>query len=322
MSGRPVPVPSGRPVPVPGTLSIAAVERDTGLSKDTLRVWERRYGFPLPGRDAHGERAYPLDQIERLRTIRRLMDAGHRPGKLIALAKEALQSLADGAVQTAGGAVSANADISELTRFLALVKIHRIGELRSGLSQASLRMGLERFVMDVCAPLTGMIGEAWSRGHLEVFEEHLYTESMQVVLRNAISSIPATRPGPRVLLTTFPNEVHGLGLLMAEALLALDGCLCTSLGTQTPLRDIARAALSQQVDIVALSFSACLNANQVVDGLTELRAQLPPATEIWAGGQCPVLKRKPPAAVAILPLLSDIGPGLRRWRAAHPHPDS
>lgn len=29
-------------------LSIAAVERDTGLTKDTLRVWERRYGFPTP----------------------------------------------------------------------------------------------------------------------------------------------------------------------------------------------------------------------------------------------------------------------------------
>ena len=35
---------------------IAAVERDTGLSKDILRVWERRYGFPKPGRDAFGER--------------------------------------------------------------------------------------------------------------------------------------------------------------------------------------------------------------------------------------------------------------------------
>ncbi|MGA0116507.1 MAG: MerR family transcriptional regulator, partial [Burkholderiales bacterium] len=31
--------------------NIAAVERDTGLSKDTLRVWERRYGFPAPVRD-------------------------------------------------------------------------------------------------------------------------------------------------------------------------------------------------------------------------------------------------------------------------------
>ena len=36
--------------------SIAAVEREVGLSKDVLRVWERRYGFPLPSRDAPGER--------------------------------------------------------------------------------------------------------------------------------------------------------------------------------------------------------------------------------------------------------------------------
>jgi hypothetical protein len=35
-------------------LPIASVERETGLSKDTLRVWERRYGFPTPERDANG----------------------------------------------------------------------------------------------------------------------------------------------------------------------------------------------------------------------------------------------------------------------------
>ena len=59
----------------PLTLSIAAVERDTGLSKDTLRVWERRYGFPVPERDGSAERAYPLEQVERLRVIKRLMAA-------------------------------------------------------------------------------------------------------------------------------------------------------------------------------------------------------------------------------------------------------
>ena len=39
------------------TWSIAEVERETGLGKDTLRVWERRYGFPVPQRDRLGERA-------------------------------------------------------------------------------------------------------------------------------------------------------------------------------------------------------------------------------------------------------------------------
>ena len=63
------------------TVSIAAVERDTGLSKDTLRVWERRYGFPQPQRDTYGERVYPLEQLDKLRLIKRLMDQGFRPGR-------------------------------------------------------------------------------------------------------------------------------------------------------------------------------------------------------------------------------------------------
>ena len=50
-------------------LTIAAVERDTRIGKDTLRVWERRYGFPAPLRDSNGERLYPLDQVEQLRHI-------------------------------------------------------------------------------------------------------------------------------------------------------------------------------------------------------------------------------------------------------------
>jgi hypothetical protein len=78
----------------PLLMSIAAVERDTGLSKDTLRVWEKRYGFPAPERDAQGERCYPMDQIERLRVIKRLLDVGHRPGRVVTLPMVDLGALA------------------------------------------------------------------------------------------------------------------------------------------------------------------------------------------------------------------------------------
>ena len=302
----------------PITLSIAAVERDTGLSKDTLRVWERRYGFPQPGRDVFGERAYPLEQVERLRVIRRLMDAGHRPGKLIALPFDQLQALARVPVIAGRPGADPAPEQDELNGFLDLVRSHRADLLRAGLSQAVLRMGLAPFVTGIIAPLNRMIGEAWTQGRLEIFEEHLYTESVQVVLRNAICSIAVSGESPRVLLTTFPDEVHGLGLLMAETLMALEGCRCTSLGIQTPAWDIARAAVAQSADIVALSFSACLSANQVLDGLTQLRAQLPTTTEIWAGGQSPILQRRPPAGVRVLAGLSDISQALQQWRASHP----
>jgi DNA-binding transcriptional MerR regulator/methylmalonyl-CoA mutase cobalamin-binding subunit len=301
----------------PATVGIAAVERDTGLSKDTLRVWERRYGFPRPQRDAFGERAYCPQDLDKLRVIRRLLDAGHRPGKIIAMPIAELRSLADAAAKS-WRQVEGNGEAPvELERYLDLVRSHRIDDLRRALSQSVLRLGIERFVIDVCAPLNRSIGEEWARGDLEIYEEHLYTESMQVVLRNAIGSIPEPATFPRVLLTTVPNEAHGLGLLMAEALLALEGCHCTSLGTQTPIGDIALAAATQGTDIVALSFSACLNPNQVLEGLAELRARLSPETEIWAGGRCPILQRRPPKNVTVLGGLTEIREVLAAWRSRH-----
>lgn len=297
-------------------LSISAVERDTGLSKDTLRVWERRYGFPNPDRDAFGERIYPLEQVDRLRVIRRLMDIGHRPGKIIGLNFRDLQALADSSVASvAASRVAAEQDTQpDIAHLLAITKSHDIEELRRQLGQRLLRLGLARFVTELVAPLTQRVGEAWSRGQLEIYEEHLYTESMQVVLRNAIATIPQPGNRPRVLLTTFPSEPHGMGLLMAEALFALEGCRCVSLGTQTPVWDIVLAATSQDIDIIALSFSPVMNPNQVIDGLNELRAKLPRSIEIWAGGRCPILQRRPPADVKVLTELAALTNAVAEWR--------
>ena len=107
---------------------------------------------------------------------------------------------------------------------------------------------------------------------------------------------------------------HGLGLLMVECLLALEGCRCLSLGTQTPLPDIANAAMAHHVDIVALSFSASMNHNQVMDGLQELRQLLPDAVQIWAGGRNPVLRRRPIVGVQVLGTLEQIPGQVRDWR--------
>ena len=79
-------------VPV-GHYSIGVVERDTGIGRDTLRVWERRYGFPEPLRTDRGERMYSEVQLRRLQRIRRLLDQGLRPGKLLPLDDAALDAL-------------------------------------------------------------------------------------------------------------------------------------------------------------------------------------------------------------------------------------
>jgi len=302
------------------TLSIAAVERDTGIGKDTLRVWERRYGFPTPGRDANDERTYPMAQVEQLRVIKRLMDQGHRPGSVVSQPLAVLQQLSRGAVGVQAAhptqVITAKQVPAELQRYLTLLQSQDDEGIRMALHQALSTLGLQGFVTEVVSPLTHWVGEFWAQGDLAVHQEHLYTECVGALMRQAIAAIPrvAQGAGPKVLLTTFPQEAHGLGLLMVESVLALQGCHCLSLGTQTPVRDIAQAAVAHKVDVVALSFSANMNPNHVVDGLAELKALLPKEVAIWAGGSAPALRRRHIEGVRVLHDLAAISGAVSQHR--------
>lgn len=293
--------------------NIAAVERDTGLPKDTLRVWERRYGFPAPARDANGERQYPPDQVDKLRLIRRLLDHGHRPAKICGASAEDLANLLAQHGNGAGGAGSAACDAA----LLQCVCLHRSAELAAGLRQALLKQGLQRFVVETVAPLATAVGEAWLRGEVDVSEEHLFTEQVQNLLRSAIGAQAGTGARPRVLLTTLPDEVHVLGLLMAEAMLVPEGASCVSLGTRTPLADIRNAATGGDFDIVGLSFSIAYPSRQAVDDLLELRASLPPRIALWAGGAAVRDRQRRLPGVRVVGDLDDTLAALHEWRITH-----
>jgi DNA-binding transcriptional MerR regulator len=295
------------------SVSIAAVERDTGLSKDTLRIWERRYHFPKPLRDANGERLYPRSQLEKLRLVKRLMDQGHRPGKIMACELDELSQM------TAEDRPLAAAS-HDLSTTLGLVRTHQVSELRQHLAQVLMKQGLQHFVLRTVVPLNEMIGEAWMRGDLAIFEEHLYSEQIQAALRSAISNLHQPSKPPRVLLTTFPTEEHRLGLLMVEALLAVEGASCIGLGNEIPLPEIVQATFAHRADVVALSFSGAFQPNSAVAGLRELRATLPPNVAIWVGGSSLQRVRKPIPGVQIMQSLEQVLDDLKNWRATHPVP--
>ena len=297
-------------------MNIGSVERDTGLGKDTLRVWERRYGFPQPIRDANGERLYTVEQVQHLRLIKRLMDHGHRPGRLFSASENELLLLA-GTIKSAVPAEPAD-DQGVVGQILTLIRAHDAQGLRQALNQAMMRQGLHHFVLGTVVPLNRMVGEAWMRGELQIFAEHLYSEQIKSLLRQAIGSLPAGTSGrPRILLTTVPEEQHVLGLLMAECLLSLDGATCISLGTQTPLFDIRLAAVAHDADIVALSFSSAFPARQIAPLLSQLRQMLPSAVALWAGGagsdRLPAIE-----GIVSLPNLEDAITALRSWQDSAP----
>ena len=287
--------------------NIAAVERDTGLSKDTLRVWERRYGFPMPLRDHHDERLYTLPQLEKLRLLRLLIDCGHRPGKIINRSTPELTQL----ISTRS---PVQAPPPEIDAILEMLLRHDIDGFRKLLMQALMKQGLLRFVTETVTALNHWIGEAWLAGRIAIFDEHLYSEHIQNILRNAIIAQPGQGSAPRVLLTSLPGEKHRIGLLMVEAVLTAEGAACVALGNETPVIDIKNAVPAYAVDVVALSFSSAFTQNAALAGLTELRSLLPEGIEIWGGGGALGRARKPPEHVLLLRSFDDMRYALERWR--------
>ncbi len=78
---------------------IGKVSKLTGISSDTLRIWERRYAAVVPVRTEAGGRLYTADDIARLKLIKNLVDGGDSIGNVATLSIEQLQARADETIQ-------------------------------------------------------------------------------------------------------------------------------------------------------------------------------------------------------------------------------
>ena len=296
----------------PVLLPINAVERETGVSKELLRMWERRYGFPAPRRDAQGDRIYPMEQVAKLRLLRRLIDNGFRPGKIMAHEIPELERLMR-AQSKASQEIPKDLEIE----LLQSLRSRDPQQLRDYLSHQLIKMGLQSFILDFLQHANTIVGDAWVRGQLEVHEEHLFTEQVQGLVRQAIGSLREPTQSPRILLTTPPEETHTLGILMVEALLRLDNVDAVCYGAQMPVRDIAQAVSRHKMNIVAVSFSASYPASNAVNFLEELRFKLPLAVNIWGGGAALRSTRRSIEAVSFMHDLSAMRQAVLSWRSVH-----
>ena len=284
---------------------IAVVEQETGVPKDLLRQWERRYGFPAPSRDEAGDRRYSADEIRKLKVIKRLIERGRRPSTLIHLSLEGLQALEREQLQV---------DLQQMSLFIPMLQAHDAQGLRDWLQLRLNTQGLRRFVLETVVEANQAVGMAWAQGLLAVHEEHFYTQQVQNLLRIAVTPLLHANP-PRVLLCTLPAEPHGLGLLMVECLLALKGCQTLPYGVEMPLEEVAAAVCHRRADVLALSFSLSFTPDAVLPQIQALRPLLPTETEIWLGGQGVLPGQAWPESVWHLPRLVDVETQVDIWRA-------
>ena len=215
--------------------------RITGLRREQLYMWQRRYGFPSPLRDAFGDRVYPPDQLARLKLVKQLLSEGWRAGAVVPLADSALQSML-------GLAVDEPSPLpSEIETSVRLLAQHRIGEMQNHLSKLLLGQGLRKFLEQTLIPLNEAVHERVVRGEMQNYQELRFADLAQRLLRDVTRLVRPTRDARPVLLATPPNDPNQLGLAILELLLFTEGVNCLTLGSGVPAQEIAGAARAYKV---------------------------------------------------------------------------
>ena len=253
---------------------IGAVSRLTGISTDTLRAWERRYGAVAPPRGGRS-RDYNQADVERLILLRRLVEKGHSIGTIARLPDAELR-----AMLAEGGPADNSAIVQKL---LAELENFDYAALNERISRMAALLPPVEMVRTVIFPLMREVGARWHREHLTVAQEHMITSLIQNVL-GTLLSISRPAPGaPKVIFTTPEGERHSLGALAGAMLAPGAGLSPIYLGPALPAKEIIQAARRS---------GACAVVLQITDSSVDAAGQvrkilegLPSHVELWLGGK-------------------------------------
>ena len=268
--------------------TISVVAERTGLSRDVLRVWERRYQAVEPLRTAGGQRLYSDDQLQRFQLLAEATRNGRSIGSVAGLTTNALAKLVDDdeAARQPDIAIK-DAPQSDVHREVAeLALAHALAldasSLDRELRRAIALYGVPMFLENVVPALMQRIGHEWAAGRLAIPHEHLASSVVLGILLEAIRAIPETPGAPRLLVATPAGEQHVVGAALIAAAAALDGWSILFLGANVPADDLVLAA--NGMNAVALSIVHAQDARDTVREVQAVRAALPLRMPLIAGG--------------------------------------
>ena len=302
-----------------GLLSIGALSAATGVPVETIRTWERRYGFPVAERKPSGHRVYPLATVPRLRLIAQALARGHHAAEVVAASERALEALLATLPRAAGArhpdrqtlppAPIAPADAADL---FDAVRAFDSERLKRAFQMDWARLGPLAFLERRAASFLTAVGDAWSQGALDVRHEHFASACLGDFLRAVRMPLDDRASGPIAALTTLPGELHGLGLQMSALVFALAGWQTLMLGVNTPVAQIA--ALAREAPIAAVAVScAPPRRRSTAATLRALRRRLPRHVPLIVGGA----GAPPTARQTGIEVLTDLA-SLERWLRARP----
>lgn len=276
----------------PTGINIGALSNATGIAAETLRTWERRYGFPSAERTDGGHRVYAPEMIDHLRLVQRALEQGHRTGtimrmplpeleQLIALHERTQEQLEpdepalEPKTQWTSPAPPSTPPEQIFEQWFSAITQFDAQRLEHSFRQLWYTQGALPFVQHYAGPFTTRLGEAWARGELSVHHEHFASERLRDFLTGHWRPLSDRAHGPTILCTTLPGEHHTLGLHMAAVTLAICGCKIIFLGENSPLPDIIHmAAALPRLDAIVISCSSAPPQARTAEQLMTLRAGL------------------------------------------------
>lgn len=267
---------------------IRVVADRTGLTFETLRAWERRYGVVAPGRTDGGQRLYSDADVDRLRLLVRATQGGRSISQVAALAGEELASLVREDDRAGAERLRLPAPLpaaaDHLVEAVAATRALDAPALEAALGRAVVVLGLHPFVDGVVVPLLVHLGEGWTDGELSVAHEHLASVVLRRVLGSVLAAAAPPSTAPVLVCATPSGQVHEFGALLTAVTASAVGWRVVYLGADLPAADIALAARHAAAGTVALSIVHPADDPLLPVELRRLRHLLGDGVRLLVGG--------------------------------------
>lgn len=258
---------------------INAVSKLTGVSCHALRVWERRYGFPVPQRSASGHRRYGVEQVQLIKRISEMARSGRSIGELIAGMQAGRLKIE---VEPQPGIQASNGDACPLDEFMTQLLQGELNAAVEYYEKLESGMPADELVSNVIAPALTETGERWFRKRCTVYQEHFISGFLRRKLSGLVDDARRANehPSATVLLGSVQGDRHEGGVLIANLMLERAGIRVINLGADLPVSEFTRAAEALKPDAVALSFVLSRNINKRFQELATLRG-----VPVFVGGR-------------------------------------
>lgn len=258
---------------------IRAVSKETGLSIDTLRAWERRYGAVVPERTKRG-RVYSEGDIERLDLLRRATEFGYSIGQIANWDNERLRYV----LSRQDGKPSIENPNALVQRLIDALKRYDAKDLDTELARIAIFYPPGQFIHHIVLPFMNAVGENWNSGRITIAQEHLASASLRNLLGALLRFYLRSDSEYTLLFATPKGEMHEFGIL-AAAILAISGGLnVINLGRDLPFEEILNTVKETVPKAVVLGWKASNGNEQSLNEIKQLSKKLPRKVELWVGG--------------------------------------